>query len=304
MIKIKIQELLKNYERCLQIFLENKNEKIKNNVFDWFEKTFSNFIQIIEEEKNNLNNEINEDKKENKEEILNNDKDKINIENEKILEIQKEELDKLRNVVINNIEELSKIKLNKTKILVEKYFLNIDKLIIIEKLKKNPELQLEFINQLLNPADPSYSNNSFIEDDLDKQYNAYFSLNVLFTKIYNKERENIREKKIREKFEKLFLQQINLLISLKKENILIKYLEANIKLYPNYPLKLILNECIENNILDAIIFLYQALGESKNALNLNKTNLDRAFINYLKDEIYDDKTEFLEKLNICINICK
>ena len=304
MIKIKIQELLKNYEQCLQIFLENKNEKIKNNVFDWFEKTFSNFIQIIEEEKNNLNNEINEDKKENKEEILNNDKDKTNIENEKRLEIQKEELDKLRNVVINNIEELSKIKLNKTKILVEKYFLNNDKLIIIEKLKKNPELQLEFINQLLNPADPSYSNKPFIEDDLDKQYNSYFSLNVLFTKIYKKERENIREKKIREKFEKLFLQQINLLISLKKENILIKYLESNIKLYPNYPLKLILNECIENNILDAIIFLYQALGESKNALNLNKTNLDRAFITYLKDEIYDDKTEFLEKLNICINICK
>ena len=41
-----------------------------------------------------------------------------------------------------------------------------------------------------------------------------------------------------------------------------------------------------------------------NALNLNKPNLDQAFISYLKDEMYDDKSEFLQKLNICINICK
>ena len=211
----------------------------------------------------------------------------------------------MRKVIISNIEELSKIKINKTKNLVENYFLNEDKLIIIEKLKHNPNLQLEFINQLLNPLNPSYSNKQFIEEeDPDKQYNSYFALNSLFNKIYKKDKENIREKKIQQKFEKLFLQQISLLITLKDEKILLRYLEINIKLYPNYPLRLILNECIDNNILDSIIFLYQALGESKNALNLNKTNLDRAFINYLKDEIYDDKTEFLQKLEICINICK
>ena len=304
LIKIKIQELLKNYDECVKIFLENKNEKIQNGVFDWLDKAFSNFTQIIEEEKNIQNDSIN--KKEIKEEsIFNDKKDDTDIEDEKKNEITKKELDNLRKVIISNIEELSKIKINKTKNLVENYFLNEDKLIIIEKLKHNPNLQLEFINQLLNPLNPSYSNKQFIEEeDPDKQYNSYFALNSLFNKIYKKDKENIREKKIQQKFEKLFLQQISLLITLKDEKILLRYLEINIKLYPNYPLRLILNECIDNNILDSIIFLYQALGESKNALNLNKTNLDRAFLNYLKDEIYDDKTEFLQKLEICINICK
>ena len=296
--------MLKNYDECVKIFLENKNEKIQNGVFDWLDKAFSNFTQIIEEEKNIQNDSIN--KKEIKEEsIFNDKKDGTDIEDEKKNDITKKELDNLRKVIISNIEELSKIKINKTKNLVENYFLNEDKLIIIEKLKHNPNLQLEFINQLLNPLNPSYSNKQFIEEeDPDKQYNSYFALNSLFNKIYKKDKENIREKKIQQKFEKLFLQQISLLITLKDEKILLRYLEINIKLYPNYPLRLILNECIDNNILDSIIFLYQALGESKNALNLNKTNLDRAFINYLKDEIYDDKTEFLQKLEICINICK
>ena len=216
----------------------------------------------------------------------------------------KEELNNLRKVFIDRIEELSKIKLNKTKILVEKYFLNEDKLIIIEKVKRIPELQFEFLNQLLNPQNPLYSDKPAEEEEIsDKQYNNYFALKNLFNKLFNKDRENIREKKIQDKFEQLFLKQITLLISLAKEKTL-KFLEINIKIYPNYPLRQILSECIDNEISDGTIFLYQALGESKNALNLNKTSLEKAFNNYLKDEIYDDKTEFLQKLNICINICK
>jgi hypothetical protein len=61
---------------------------------------------------------------------------------------------------------------------------------------------------------------------------------------------------------------------------------------------------MENNITDASIFLYQTLGESRNALNLTQKSLEKEFYSYLKDELYDDKTEFLEKLKICIDICK
>ena len=305
MIKIKINELSKNYEECLNIFLENKEEKIKREIFEWLEKIFSNFTQIVEEEKNNSNNlNINENNSENKEEEdIDIHKDRATIENEKKIELMKQELNNLRKVIIDKIEDISKIELNGTKNIIEKYFLNDDKLIIIDKLKKNPKLQLEFLNQLLNPANPSYSNKSFVEEE-DKQYNNYFLLNTLFGKAYKRERENIRERKIKEKFEHLFIKQINLLISLNQQNSIINYLEINIKLFPNYPLRLILNEVKENDISEATIFLYQALGESKNALNLNKPNLEKAFIAYLKDEIYDDKSEFLQKLNICINICK
>ena len=314
LIKIIIEELLKNYDECLKIFLEKKNEKITDEMYDWLDKKFSNFNEVFDEEKNKINEEINNIEKnadKNKENNNKEDnplieiKDNEIIEKGKKMEIMKNELNILRNVVIENIEDLAKININNTKNLIEKYFLNKDKLIIVEKLKKNPELQLEFLNQLINPNNPSYSDKIDIEEDIiDKQYNSYFALNLLFNKIYIKEKESIRLKKVQEHFEKLFLQQISLLINLKKTNIILKYLEFNIKLYPNYPLRLILKECIENSILDATIFLYQSLGESKNALNLNKTNLERSFYAYLKDELYDDKTEFMLKLEICINICK
>ena len=96
----------------------------------------------------------------------------------------RDELEKLRKVVINNIEELAIIKVNKAKNLLEKYFLNMDKLTILEKLKKNAEIQLEFLNQLLNPNNPSYSDKIGVEEDItDKKYNSYFALNILFNKI-------------------------------------------------------------------------------------------------------------------------
>ena len=305
MIKIKINELLKNYDECLNIFFENKEEKIKNEIFDWLDKIFSNFSQIFELEKNNNldNNENKEEKKEkeNKEENIH--KDRATIENEKKIKMMKEELNNLRQVIIDKIEDISKIGLIRTKYLIEKYFLNNDKLIIIDKLNSNPKLQLEFLNQLLNPTNPSYSNQLLSEEE-DKQYNNYLLLNNLFSHIYKKEKEIIRDRKIKEKFENLFLKQINLLILLNQGANLLNYIEINIKLYPNYPLRKILNEVKENDMPDTTIFLYQALGESKNALNLNKPNLDKAFISYLKDEMYDDKSEFLQKLNKCINICK
>ena len=309
MIKIKINELLKNYDECLNIFFENKEEKIKNEVFDWLEKIFSNFSQIYDLEKSNdnkLNNNENspENKdKENKEENLAVHKDRATIEYEKRIKMMKEELNNLRRVIIDKIEDISKIGLNRTKNLIEKYFLNNDKLIIIDNLKNNSKLQLEFLNQLLNPTNPSYSNQSLAEEE-DKQNSNYLLLNTLFNNIYIRDKEIIRERKIKEKFENLFLKQINLLILLNQGNNLLNYIEINIKLYPNYPLRKILNEVKENDIPDATIFLYQALGESKNALNLNKPNLDKAFISYLKDEMYDDKSEFLQKLNVCINICR
>ena len=67
MIKIKIAELSKNYNDCLNIFFQNKAEKLQDDVFSWQDKKFSSFIEIIEEEKNKeKKEENNEEEKEKK----------------------------------------------------------------------------------------------------------------------------------------------------------------------------------------------------------------------------------------------
>ena len=303
MIKIKIAELSKNYEECLNIFFDNKTEKLQDDVFSWLDKKFLNYNEIFEEEKNKEKEDENKENESDKKEILPEMKDRATIAKENRLNMLREDLNSLRMVVIDKIDELAKMRLDKTNRIVGKYFLNIHKLNIIEKLQKSPELQLEFLNQLLNPLNPSYKD--IVDEDIsDKQFNAYFDLNNLFKKIYSEEKENVREKKIKEQFETLLLHQITLLISLKRSNDILQFLKINIKLYPNYPFRIILKECMENNITDASIFLYQTLGESRNALNLTQKSLEKEFYSYLKDELYDDKTEFLEKLKICIDICK
>ena len=303
MIKIKIAELSRNYEECLNIFFDNKDEKLQDDVFAWLDKKFSNFNEIFEEEKNREKEDENKENESDKKDILPEMKDRATIAKENRLNMLREDLHRLRNVVIDKIDELAKMRLDKTNKIVGKFFLNIHKLNIIEKLQKSPELQLEFLNQLLNPLNPSYKN-IVDEDIIDKQYNAYFDLTNLFKKNYSKEKDSIKETKIKEQFEELLLHQITLLINLKRNNDILQFLKINIKLYPNYPFRLILKECMENNITDASIFLYQTLGESRNALSLTQKSLEKEFYNYLKDELYDDKTEFLEKLKICIDICK
>ena len=304
MIKIKIAELSKNYSECLSIFFQNKAEKLQDDVFSWLDKKFSTFNEILEEERNKEKEEENKDNENEKKEVLPEMKDRATIAKETRLNNLREDLNNLRKVVIDKIDELAKMRLDKTNKLVGKYFLNIDKLNIIEKLDKSPELQFEFLNQLLNPLNSSYGNKSLIEEENDKQYNAYFDLMNLFKKMFNKEKENVKEKKIQDQFEKLLLQQITLLINLKKEKDILRFLKINIKLFPNYPLRPVLKECMDNDITDSAIFLYQCLGESRNALNLTQKSLEKEFYKYLKDDLYDDKTEFLEKLKICIDICK
>ena len=303
MIKIKIAELSKNYSECLNIFFQNKAEKLQDDVYAWLDKKFSSFNEILEEEKSKEKEEENKDDETDKKAVLPEMKDRATIARENRLNALRQDLNNLRTVVIDKIDELAKMRLDKTNKIVVKYFSNIDKLNIIDKLSKNPDLQFEFLNQLLNPLNPSYGN--IIDDEIsDKQFNAYFDLMNLFKKMYKKEKESVKEKKIQEQFDKLLLQQISLLISLKKTNDILRFLKLNIKLYPNYPLRPTLKECMDNNITDSAIFLYQTLGESRNALNLTQKSLEQEFYNYLKDDLYDDKTQFQEKLKICIDICK
>ena len=85
------------------------------------------------------------------------------------------------------------------------------------------------------------------------------------------------EKKNREEFDKLLLDQIKLLKILNRRKEIINYLEKNIKQYPNYPLREALKECVESDIIDSAVYIYQTLGESKSALKYTKQHLDKSF---------------------------
>jgi len=276
MIKIRIYELLKEYEKCLDIFIEEKNQKLKENVFTWIDDKFQSFIEMIEEDKKSKKN-----------------KNEINKEN------PKENEKRLIAAIISRISQLAQIRLDKAKKIVGKYFDNKEKLFIYNNLKEQPEIQFEFLEQLLyqpleqfNEENINYVNDDEQNIDLFKLY-----LENMKDKVSTKE-----EKKVREQFHKLLIEQIHLLISIQKKSEVYNYVDKNIKLYTNYPLRDALRECIENDIVDTAVFIFKILDENKNALRLTINNLEESFKKYITKNI--DNKEFLDKLQFCINICK
>ena len=276
MIKIRIYELLKEYEKCLDIFIEEKNQKLKENVFTWLDDKFQSFMEMTEEDKKTKKN-----------------KNEINKEN------PKENERRLIAAIISRISKLAQIRLDKAKKIVGKYFDNKEKLFIYNNLKEQPEIQFEFLEQLLyqpleqfNEENINYVNDDEQNIDLFKLY-----LENMKTKVSTKE-----EKKVREQFHKLLIEQIHLLISIQKKSEVYSYVDKNIKLYTNYPLRDALRECIENDVVDTAVFIFKILDENKNALRLTINNLEESFKKYIDKNI--DNKEFLDKLQFCINICK
>ena len=117
------------------------------------------------------------------------------------------------------------------------------------------------------------------------------------------EHNSKQEKIIRDQFDKLLIDQIKLLYNLKRSDEIIKYLKINIQYYPTFPLREALNICIEKDIIDGAIYIYQVLNENRSSLNLTLQNLEKSF-NNLKKEPKKEESNFLDKLELCINICK
>ena len=285
LIKIKIEELTKKYKECLEIFIKQENQKFKENVFIWLEEKFQKFIEEINEEKNKKENETDEKIKDNK------------------ISPKNKDFNDLINAVIVKIYDLSKINRDKTKKMVGKYFTINEKLRVYNNLNEDPQIQFEFLEELIyQPTDQMKEEGIEITENLnDELQNSNIDLFKLYLK-NKKEKDSIKEeKKIREEFDKLLLSQIHLLIVLKRKAEVINYLKRNIKQYPNYPLREALKECVESDIIDSAVFIFQTLGENRSALNLTKQNLEKAFKKYLSSP--DNNEDFLEKLKICTNIC-
>ena len=282
-IKIKIEELSKRYNECLDIFIKQENQKKKEEIFPWMEEKFQYFIDEINEEK----------KKDIEKEEKNNDS-RINL--------LKKDFNSFQDAIIDKVYELTKIKLDKTKRILGKYFSNTEKYKVYLKLEKDPEIQYEFLYQLLYQIYDKIEEENLAENSYDEPQNKINDLFKVYKDNKNENDKNIEEKKMREEFDKLLLNQIHLLIVLKRKPEIKNLLEKNIKGYPNYPMREALKECVENNITDSAVFIFQSLGENRSALNLTKQNLEESFKLYINNP--SNNEDFNKKLEVCTKICK
>ena len=270
-INIKIAELSKNYKDCLDLFLEEENKKSKEKVFDWIDNKFKYF--------NEINNKNNDDKK--------------NYEN-------------LIKAIIDIISELVKLNKDKTKRIVSKYFKNDEMLEAYKKLKYLPSEQFEFLELLLyqkfEQIKEEEENNP--KDNGEEQVKNIDLFQLYMSNINNNNNINLNQEKIiREQFDKLFIDQIKLLVKLNRRNEVIAYLKKNISYYPTFPLREALNICKENSLFEAEIYIYQVSNENRKSLDLTLQLLDKSFENFKKFP-EKEESDFLNKLNLSIQICK
>ena len=180
---------------------------------------------------------------------------------------------------------------------------NSKKLKVYENLKDDPQIQFEFLEQLLYQPIEEMNEDELLNDNIDEQkQNSNIDLFKLYIKNRNDKKNNKEEKKIHDEFDKLLLDQIHLLIILKRRQDILVYLKKNIKLYQNFPLREALKECVESDITDSAIYIFQTLGENRSALNLTKLNLEKSFKKYIRNGV--DNKDFLDKLEMCIKICR
>ena len=277
-IKVKIAELSKKYGECLEIYFKEENPKLREEVFNWLDLKFQYFIDSINDEKNKRDNEIKENR----------------------LNQLEKDYNAFTKAVIMKSFDLAKLRCDKTKKIVGKYFDNSNKLKVYRCLNEDPEIQFEFLSQLLYEYEELNEEENLNDNNEDEEK----VIDMFKLYVNNKSDKNSikEEKKVREEFDKLLLDQIHLLIVLRRKPEIIKYLERNIKNYQNYPLREALKECVENDITDSAVYIYQTLGENRSALKYTKENLDKSFEKYIHNNT--DNKDFLNKLKICMDICR
>ena len=239
--KIKILELNKVYKECLYIFLNNL-DKLGGHIklFEWINSLFTKITEKIKDE--NENNEV-----------------------------FKEDLKKFQDSILDILSDLMKISTNDVTNLIDKWFENDKKLIIIKKLDSEPKLQLYFTEKILNQIN---ENNN--EKDI----------------INSKNKSIINE---------LILLYIDLLIKLNKKNEILNLLKKNIS---NFNIDEVKSKCISNDIIDAAVYLYELEGNNIEALNIVKNYLNKIFSLINSNQNNQDLNSFNNGLKIAIEICE
>ena len=173
-INIKIAELSKNYKDCLDLLLEEENNKSKEKVFDWIENKFKFFNR----DSNNKNN--NSENTKNKENFI--------------------------KAIIELIPELIKLNNDRTKKIISKFFKNDEKLEAYKKLKYMPSEQFEILEIIL--LYEKFEQIKEEEENIPKENGEEQVNNIDLFELYkgNMNNNNInlnQEKIVREQFDNL-----------------------------------------------------------------------------------------------------
>ena len=204
-------------------------------------------------------------------------------------ELNEVDFKNLQQTVIDNVGKLAKMSIQKTNKIIKQFYGNDQKIIIIHKLDDAPLLQYEFIKQLISPTKGGGGRLEEIknEDEENKEENET---------INNKKNESLCN---------ILLLEIDLLIKLKKFKEVLPSVREQLIIYPTvYPKEKCLQKCLDNNINDAAILIYQSLGETDKALELTRQSVEKAFEEYLNNNNEDIYKRFVEELNLRIKICE
>jgi hypothetical protein len=204
-------------------------------------------------------------------------------------ELNEKDYKNLQQTVIDNVGKLAKISIQKTNKIIKQFYGNDQKIIIIHKLDDAPLLQYEFIKQLISPTKGGGGRLEEIKNEDEENTEENDSINL-------KKNESLCN---------ILLLQIDLLIKLEKFNEVLPTIQEQLIIYPRvYPKEKCLQKCLENNINDAAILIYQSLGEIPKALELTKNSVAKAFEEYLNNNTDEAYNKFLKELNLRIKICE
>jgi len=196
----------------------------------------------------------------------------------------------LQQTVVDNVSKLAKLSIPKTNKIIKQFYGNDQKIIIIHKLDDAPLLQYEFIKQLLSPTRGGGGRLEEVKNEEKKEETE----------------ENDSSKNTKnESLSNILLLEIELLIKLQKFKEVLPSVREKLTLYPSvYPKEKCLQKCLENNINDASVLLYQSLGETEKAMELTKNSVEKSFEEYLNDKGEEKYNKFMEELNLRMKICE
>ena len=240
--KIKLLELKKDYNECLNLLLENKKEIDHQKIFDWINSIFLKFSDR---------------------------KDKS---------LKQQDLYNLQESVLSKITQLMELNVNLTLKVIDSWYDNSQKILVLNKLESLPELQFKYLEKILSLA-----------------FGGSIGKN---TKVENDDFQN--------DLDKLLLMQINLFIKLdKKDEIL-----PNIKKRQSYyPIDDVLKICLDNKLTDICVYLYQIKGDNKSAFEIIKKDLINNFNLILEKKDNEEErekylNEYFKILSTCTQICE